>query len=40
MPKAHGLQKTFARAVRDAMFVVNKDDEALVTKRLKAEGSS
>jgi hypothetical protein len=28
--KGHGLQKEFACAVRDAMFVINKVDKILV----------
>ena len=38
--KSHALRKLFARAVRDAMFVVNKEDRALVEILLKAQGSS
>ena len=38
--KSHGLRKLLARAVRDAMFVVDKGDRALVEMHLKTEGSS
>ena len=40
IPKNHGLRTEFARAVRDAMFIVNESDKILVEARLKAEGSS
>src|SRR5882762_1217014 len=40
IPKNHGLRTEFARAVRDAMFIVNESDKVLVEARLKAEGSS
>jgi hypothetical protein len=40
IPKNHGLRTEFARAVRDAMFIVNEGDKILVEARLKAEGSS
>jgi len=38
--KSHALRKLFARAVRDAMFVVNKEDRAKVEIYLKTEGLS
>jgi len=38
--KSHALRKLFARALRDAIFVVNKEDRALVEIYLKAKGSS
>ena len=37
--KSHGLQKEFARALRDALFIVNPSDKAKVDARLKSEGS-
>ena len=40
IPKNHGLRTEFARAVRDAMFIVNEGDKNLVEARLKVEGSS
>jgi len=38
--KSHGLRKEFARALRDALFIVNPSDKAKVDARLKSEGSS
>ena len=40
IPKSHGLRLQFARAMRDAIFLLNKEDCALVEARLKSEGSS
>ena len=40
LSKSHALRKVFARAVCDAIFIVNKEDRALVETQLKAEGSS
>ena len=38
--KSHGLQKEFAHALRDALFIINPSDKAKVDARLKSEGSS
>ena len=38
--KNHGLRRVFARALRDAMFIVNPEDQARVDAQLQREGSS
>lgn len=38
--KSHGLRLQFARAMQDAIFLLNEKDHALVEARLKSEGSS
>jgi hypothetical protein len=38
--KNHGLRRVFARALRDAILIVNPEDKALVDARLQQEGSS
>lgn len=40
VPRSHGLRLLLARALRDAIFIVNPDDKLLVEERLKREGSS
>ena len=40
IPKTHGLCLLFARAMQDAIFLINEEDHALVEAQLKYEGSS
>jgi hypothetical protein len=40
IPKNHGFQRVFSRALRDAIFIVNPEDKSLVAARLNQEGSS